>query len=317
MLKVYIYRVKVAIIYSRESAMLIFFRHFALLAVALATAISFEAHADDAHPLLTLHYRNAGHLILLPVSVNGSSPEWFCLDSGAPHSVIDPALMRKLNLRTFGKGTTTGTGSGKVEMAHSEPVTLTLGNVALNVSEPWVIDLSGVPIPKDVRGLVGADLFKAYVVRIDPLASELELFEAKGFSFGDIGTPLPLYFDNDKLFIDVTLDVKPGLSVTHRIRIDTGAEESVSDPIVAQSEETKKTTLGNGLGANFEALSGVFAAVHIGPYTIRHVWGPGAPQMTIGMEIFRRFITTFDTQHGVIHLVPNRTLIEPVPPPGG
>lgn len=59
----------------------------------------------------------------------------------------------------------------------------------------------------------------------------------------------------------------------------------------------------------------VRGAVHIGPYTIRHVWGPGAPQTTIGMEIFRRFITTFDAQRGVLHLVPNRTLIEPVPEP--
>jgi predicted aspartyl protease len=248
--------------------------------------------------------------------VNAGPAEWFCLDSGAPHSVIDPRLARKLNLRTFEKGSIIGTGSGKVDMAHSEAVTLALGKITLKVAEPWVIDLSGVPIPNDVRGLMGADLFKAYVVRIDPLAKQLQLFDPKGYSPGDAGTSLPLHFDDDKLTIDLTLDVKPGLSVTHRVRIDTGAEESVSDPIVAQSEETRKTTLGNGLGANFEALSGVFAAVHIGPYTIRHVWGPGAPQVTIGMEMLRRFTTTFDTQRGVLHLIPNRTLIEPVPEPG-
>src|SRR5262249_26500101 len=144
---------------------------------------------------------------------------------------------------------------------------------------------------------------------------ELRLFHPQQFSPGHLGTPLPLEVENRKMYVAIGLDVKPGLAEVHRIRIDTGAEESVSDPIVSQSAETRTTTLGNGLGESYQAMSGVFAAIHVGPYTIRHVWGPGAPQATVGMEILRRFTTTFDVHRKIIHLIPNDTLLEPVPEP--
>lgn len=96
----------------------------------------------------------------------------------------------------------------------------------------------------------------------------------------------------------------------------TGSEDSVGDESVKNGRHVRETTLGHGLGTDYKALSGEFDAVHIGPFTVRNVWGPGTPNAEIGMEILRRFTVTFDTAHHVMYLQPNRHLADPVPSPG-
>ena len=266
-------------------------------------------------PVLSVTWRRDGKLIMLPVRVNGGAPAWFTLDSGAPHSIIDPRLARELGLKTMSTSSVTGTGKGRVGVDHVGPVTLEIQGLKLPVEDPWVIDLSGVPIDKSVRGLVGQDLLARYVVRLDPRTRTLEAFEPADWAPPEDGAVLPLIVENGKLYIEARIDVKPGLSVTHRLRLDTGSEEFVNDSIVAQSPRTQLTTLGNGLGENYQALSGVYDAVHFGPYIIRNGWGPGGDRPSLGMEVLRRFVTTFDVPRRRLHLLPTPALHEPVPAP--
>jgi hypothetical protein len=291
-------------------------RILTLAAVCLAYGCALQASPSHEQPIVSIQYRLDGHLLMLPVQVNDAGPAWFTLDSGASHSVIDPRLAADLGLRTSSESATTGTGQGAISVGHAGPVVLRIGDFSLPVEDPWIIDLSGVPLDREVRGLVGADLFKNNIVRIDPDRGVLEIFAADGLQSFAGGATLPLFLDGDKLYIDAVLDVRSGLSVQHRLRIDTGSEESVNDEIVAQSAQTRTTTLGNGLGANFEGVSGVFDAVHFGPYTIYHVWGPGGPGPAVGMEVLRRFVVTFDVPRGRVNLVPGRAFPDPVPAPG-
>jgi predicted aspartyl protease len=266
-------------------------------------------------PLAAIPYRNDDRLIMVEASINGAAPAWFMLDSGAAHSVIDPRLQHELGLPVLTSGTTTGTGAGSVALQHAAAARMKIGTVEIALPDPWVIDLSRVPISADARGLVGAELFKAYVVRIDPRRRTLEIFDRAGFRPERGAASIPLVLDGDKMFVDLRLDVRPGLSVTERLRVDTGAQESVNDPIVEQALERRRTEQGHGLGADFIAWSGRLQAVHIGPWVIRDVWGPGSPGPAIGMELLRRFIVTFDAPHGRLYLMPTAALHEPVPPP--
>jgi hypothetical protein len=202
-------------------------------------------------------------------------------------------------------------------MSHAAAVTMQLGSERYTAADPWVIDLSGVPIAKDVRGLVGADLWSRYAVRMNSQKKTFELFRPGSYRPASDEVALPLVVANNKMYVDVTLDVKPGLSRTERLRVDTGSEESVNAPIVGEALEVRRSILGNGLGQNFEAVSGRLQAVHIGPFTIRDVWGPGGKAPSIGMEMLRRFVVTFDAQAGKLYLKPTPALSEPVPPPPG
>lgn len=266
-------------------------------------------------PLLEMPYQPDGSLIMLPVSLNGASPQLFMLDSGASHSVIDPRLARETGLRVVGAGTTTGTGAGGVAIQHAAAATLTIGAFILDVPEPWLIDLSGVPIDARVRGLIGAELFKRYAVRLDPAGRRIAVYESGAYWVPAGTASVPLIVEGDRLFIDARLDIRPGVTVTRRLRVDVGSASSVNDPAIRQAATVRTTELGGGLGANYQGVSGRIDGVQIGPYRIREVWGPAGERPAIGMELLRRFTVIFDAPAGRMWLRPNDAFSEPVPAP--
>ena len=269
-------------------------------------------------PLTVIHYRTDGtdhKLMTIPVSVNGSAPSWFVVDTGAPQSAFDTRLATDLGLAAKTTTQIGGTGHGTVPAGHPGPQTLGMGSLSLRVPDPQILDLKGVPISADDRGLVGSELFERYVVTVDTVHHSLSVFDPKTFKPDPHAVSLPVYTDGKRLYLEATIFVKPGLKVIHRLRIDTGSEDSVDDPIVKEARTTQATTLGNGLGTNFQGVSGVYDAVQIGPYRINHVWGPGGDRPAIGMEMLRRFVVTYDVPHMRIYLRPTQALHSPVPPP--
>ena len=113
----------------------------------------------------------------------------------------------------------------------------------------------------------------------------------------------------------MTLRLASGISETHRVRIDTGSGDAVSDNLIRRSPERRKSLQGVGLGQSYVDESGVFESVRIGPYFIRRCWGPSNDHPAMGMEILRRFTSTFDVTHRRLYLQPNRYLRDPVPAP--
>ncbi len=255
------------------------------------------------------------HLILLEVRVNDAAPCTFALGSGASHTVLDTKYARELGLKIESAAPTTGTGKGQITTETTAPVRITASNTTFEVHEPWIIDLSNVPIPKTVKGLVGSELFQKLIVKIDPNAATISVCDPATFEYSGPGTSIPLSIEKGKLYLEAQLEVPAGQFANHKLRIDTGSDSSVNDEIVRQSEETRRANLGNGLGENFEAVSGVFTSVKIGPHLIHHVWGPGGAPASIGMELLRRFVITFDLPHGRLYLEPTPALSEPVPTP--
>jgi len=266
--------------------------------------------------------------MLVDVRINDSEPATFVIDSGAPHTVFDPKFARALGLKIEQAEPVTGTGRGTVEKGKTAPCSMSIGNpesvpgrgvggVKIDLAEPWVVDLSKVPIPSSTKGLVGAEIFKQYVVRINPVDATFTVWDPATFKYTRQGASIPLLVEDNKLFLEADLEVPAGKITKHKLRIDTGSESSVNDEIVRQSSELHESTLGGGLGENFKSYSGVFTSVRLGPYSITQVWGPGGPGPAIGMEILRRFILTFDVSRGRLLLEPTPALAEPVPTPPG
>ena len=287
----------------------------------LATSLLLGAHpAPNSAPLATVSYRSDGtakKLISLPVSVYGAPARWFILDTGAPRSALDNRLARDLKLQPVKTTREGGTGHGTVPAGHLRPLRLTIGKVSLPVADPLMLDMANVPIGPDNRGLIGSELLSAYVVQIDPTHHTVSIFDPSTFQprRGDVRLPLGVDGERRRFYLDAVLQVRPGLTVTHRLRIDTGSEDSVDDPIVKQARRVTATQLGNGLGSNFQGVSGVYDRVTIGPFPFTYVWGPGGDLPAIGMELLRRFTVTFDAPHHALYLRPNAALSEPVPPP--
>src|SRR6266705_549992 len=132
-------------------------------------------------PLAVVHFETEDKLVFLPVRVNGSRPLTFILDSGAPHSIVDSAAAVAMKLRNISADRTRGVGRGTVPRQHMAPIDLLVGTVPLHVQDPWVLDLGRAAGIRHVDGLVGADFFERYVVRIDPERQTITISEPVAF----------------------------------------------------------------------------------------------------------------------------------------
>jgi len=273
------------------------------------------AAAAENQPVATVMAKKDGKLMFVEVRVNGAGPFWFCLDTGAPHSVVDPYVLKQANLQVLRSSTTTGTGQGAVPIQHAAPAVVSLGNLRVDIQEPWVVDLSGVPIPEWTHGLVGAEFFEKYVVEVDPDRPSLRFFDPATFAPPPHAEVVQLFVENHRFFLTATLEPNDQESVERKLRIDLGSEESVADELVKKGSEVRSSTLGQGLGQDYQGSSGLLKAVQLGPFRFERVWGPEAPHPGIGMEIFRRFTATFDASRGKLYLKPNQHLNEPIPEP--
>lgn len=268
----------------------------------------------SSRPVAVIPFVRNDKLMMVKLRVGSSRPLWFTVDSGARHSVLDPVTAKTLHLRLGAAGTTTGTGKGAVPLVHAEPVTLVAGSARVRVAAPMVIDLSRVPLPKPSAGLLGAELFEQYIVQIDYGGREIRLFDRSARFATDALASVPLRVRKHAFYVPVTV-VAGGTAHALDVRIDLGSGDSVSSPLVKLSREQRPTTLGAGLGRDFQGVSGVYDSVSLGPYRIEHVWAPWSETPMIGMEIFRRFVTTFDVAHGRLYLEPTAALAAPVPSP--
>src|SRR5262245_21452948 len=252
-------------------------------AICLWASVSpIAATAEVPPPLAAVHYQTEDKLVFLTVRVDGSGPLTFVLDSGAPHTVVDSTVARKLGLSEVSIDSTRGVGRGTVSRRHLGPVEVTVGKVSLRIDDPWMIDLGQVAGIRHVDGLLGADLFERFVVRIDPVGETLTIFDPETFRRDSSGTSVPLIVESGRLYVDMELTVTPKLSEVHRMRIDTGSGDAASDNLVRQSPVRRKSVQGVGLGQSYVDYSGVFASIRIGPYRIRNSWGPANDHPAVG-----------------------------------
>jgi hypothetical protein len=281
--------------------------------IGLAISMLAQAARAQAHPVV-LKARKVGKSLYLPVEINGK-PFWFAVDSGAYQGIVDPLVAKQAGLKVIGEGTVQGTGQGDVPVKHLARLTMRLGSLNIGLPEPLLIDLSGTGNPDWMHGLIGAELFENYVVEMDFDRSQFRVFRPDEFTPPAKAASIPLIVENHRFFIEATLEASEKKTVTHRLRVDTGSEDSVADEVVKEGTNVRETTLGNGLGANYRGYSGVFKSIRLGPFTFHDVWGPAVPHPGVGMEMFRRFLVIFDVPHRKLYLQPDQHFDEPFPPP--
>jgi hypothetical protein len=287
-----------------------------LLIALLLFASSLEAAAQV--PLASPATRRYGKLLFIEATVNETGPFWFAFDSGAHDTLVDPFIVQQAHIALKqATSTITGTGEGEVSVAHANPIALEIQNLRLNIADPLVIDVSSADVPKWVHGIIGAALLDSYAVEVDPDKPSLLVFEASNYHPPKGASNIPLIAENHRYFLMAKLEVNDKIAAEHKLRIDTGSEDSVGDEILKSSAQHRTTSLGHGFGENYVGESGVFRSVTLGPFTFHDVWGPAVPNPTVGMEIFRRFTTIFDVPQRALYLVPNNHFQEPIPPPGG
>ena len=156
--------------------------------------------------------------IEIQVSIDGRPPIWCILDSGAEFSMLDDQVANALELgRSVRRGT----------RERVENVTLTIGSVVMPGQTLTLWSLDNFRRQKrDIRGVIGCELFERYVVTIDFQKRVVILTEPSRFRPDPAATAFALTFSGRLPVIPVKLSFGERV-LTPRLMIDTGASQAV------------------------------------------------------------------------------------------
>ena len=110
--------------------------------------------------------------LLLAVSINGSKPLRLVFDTGAAGIALSPRSAEKLGLEYMGDGGLRGVGQNGVEARRTLAESVRIGDLRLR---NCVVDVADRALADDIDGVIGANLFQQFIVRLDARRRTLEL----------------------------------------------------------------------------------------------------------------------------------------------
>ena len=283
---------------------------------------------------ITIKFKSSSNLIIIPVAINNSDTLNFILDTGVSYPIItELPFVNKLNLNFLQPIKVKGLGEGEEMTAYkSGNNTIKMeGLVAYNQEIHMVINenfqishILGIP----VHGLIGFNLFKDYVVRIDYAEHEITLIKPEYFTYKERGKDivLPLTFEQNKPFVKTSIVTDKNEDVPVKLLVDTGASDALwlstkSDNRISLPENNIETFLGRGLSGDLFGKKGRIGAIWVGPLVlyepivafpenemVDQLMGNTDRNGTLGAEILRRFYVTMDYPNKRLILRPNSNL---------
>jgi aspartyl protease len=271
------------------------------------------------------------NLVFVPVSVNGSAPQDFVLDTGANISIVNQRVAATLGL---GVGRSVdakiGTGESATQISYQKHVELRIGDTALPAATVLVTSLSALEsrIGHPIAGIVGADLFKTFVVSIDYAGDSISLSDSKTYVYAGSGAVLPMRIKGDRPYLSARVTPIGSASIDAFLIVDSGDTSALGfhTPYVAKHQLRAPTQpllphLSKGLAGDSRNWRGRVAALQLG------VIGFDRPLATfaeatrgseaesdydgqIGGEILRRFRVTFNYRDRTMILEPNAAFTE-------
>lgn len=280
---------------------------------------------------INVKFKQISNLIIIPVSINGSDTMNFILDTGVKDPIItELTLVEELNLNYMKSIELRGLGNELTTQAYQSGdntiklpgLTATHQKINVILDENFQISqILGMP----VHGLIGFNLFKQYIVKVNYSIEEITLFKPQYFDY----TPrkndivLPITFIHNKPMVKAEVVQDSGLVIPVRLLIDTGASDAIwlsteTDSSLKIPDQNIYAFLGSGLGGNLFGYKGRISGLWLGGNTLSApiVSYPESEYInkvalseqrngSIGGEILRRYTVTFDYFNNRLILRPN------------
>jgi hypothetical protein len=183
-----------------------------------------------------LPYREArGGLVILTGRVNGKADVDFILDTGAPVTVlIDGPRTAALGLdsrgaRPLGDPSNPATPVGVIQPG----MHFTFAGVTLSGLTAVVIPQKTLPCQDRFEevgfgGVIGADLFRKFVVEIDPASKRVRLHDPKSWRTPEGATVVPFTLRQGHPFVDTKVTLAGGEQVAGGMNLDIGMNGTLS-----------------------------------------------------------------------------------------
>jgi hypothetical protein len=268
----------------------------------------------------------ANNHIYVDVRLNGRGPYRLLCDTGGAN-IVTPELASELGLKPEGQLEGAGVGEKSEDIGLVKVAKTELGSAFLNDQVFFVFpmqsfaEVEGVP----AVGLVGYEVFRRFVVRIDYEGSRLTLLEPGNFKYTGAGIAVPFKFNEHIPQVDGEID-----GIAGKFDIDTGSRASLDlmGPFVeknalkakyqpriegvtgwgvggaARSAVTRATVLKLG-GVSIDKPVTELTLQTKGAFTDQYVAG------NVGAGVLKRFNLVFDYGNQVIYFEPNANNAKP------
>lgn len=285
---------------------------------------------DPRKKSITIKYKSASNLIIIPVTINESDTLNFILDTGVRFPIItELPFVNRLNLNYLMPVQIQGLGDGEGLTAYRSAN----NNIQLNGLTAWnqevqmIIDenfqishMLGIP----VHGLIGFNLFKDYIVRIDYGNEKIVLYRPEHFKYRDRRKDiiLPLHLEGNKPFVRISIVSDDLQEIPVKLMVDTGASDALwlsknSDERIHLPKNHIETFLGRGLSGDLFGIKGRIDGIWVGPLIlpkpivaypnseiIDQLISSNDRNGTLGAEILRRFTVTIDYRNSSLLYAP-------------
>lgn len=262
----------------------------------------------DPHgePLAKVRYETDGGLILVPVEVDGRGPFWFALDTGSVRTLVNKAMVKPAGLRP--RGGPTG------DFQKLWTANFTLGGVPIYSADPVAADFTKTPLSRRrVQGFLGSELFKAYVVRIDPARRLVTLYDPSAYRPGN-AAPALLTIRDGLFYTPVAIEPRYGAIAVKDARVDLGSEDFAADDAALGGQDVRQALFRDGLEWRWGKAARV-RQIKVGDIPLYDAWVGADGDSRLGAGFFGRFETTFDAPHGRLWLSPTATSYLPTTGP--
>lgn len=286
---------------------------------------------------VAIPFIGASNLIIIPVRINNSQNLNFILDTGVKvPTITELPDTNQLNLKFLQPLKLAGLGELKEVNAYAsfnnkiEFAGLTGYNQTIHVLDNpdfRISSLIGIP----VHGLIGFNLFKDYVIKIDYARKIIYLYQPEHFNMKRAlrkSEVVNLEFTDTKPLMKATVFMEKEENVPVKLMVDLGASEAVwlssgSDKRLQPPENSIRTFLGRGMAGDLYGKKGRIQAIQIGKVRFEepiasfpdtsHIGGITGKERngSIGGEILRRFIVVIDYPNRRMLLQPGRKIHEP------
>ena len=274
-----------------------------------------------AESSVTVPFQFLNNHIYVDLFVEGKGPVPVIFDTGGMN-VLTPDAAKAFGIQVEGTLQGRGVGEASEDMGLSQVKEMRVGGVTLRDQSFVVLPLKDMDKVEglDLGGIVGAEMLKRLVVRIDYAGQRLTFIQPEGFQPPAGATAVPFTFDDHMPQVEGRIDGVPG-----RFTIDTGSRTSLDlhRPFAEKHGFKERyapkfeAVTGWGVGGSVKsavARAGVLElggvriespVTHLalsaqkGAFNDAHVAG------NVGSGLLRRFTVTFDYVRQVMYLEPN------------
>jgi hypothetical protein len=264
--------------------------------------------------------------IYVQVKLNGKGPFRLLCDTGGAN-IVTPELAAELGLKAQGALQGRGVGEQSEDVGLASVDSLQLGDATVDKQLFAVFPMGPFGKVEGISfgGLVGYEIFKRFVVKVDYESSQLTLTLPDAFQYQGKGSVVAFRFNEHIPQVDGEIDGVPG-----RFDLDTGSRASLDllgpfvekNGLVAKYAPKLEGVTGWGVGGAARAaisrakvlkLGGVAVESPVVELTLQKKGAFTDPYVAgnVGAGVLKRFNVTFDYSRQQVIFEPNANFAKP------